>query len=425
MRFKGLLAILLLGVIVTLPAAGQETDDDASSVPQSDPAVDSQASPEDTGDPAGDAPAPEEEKKGTAIGLYVYAGVGQADVDPINTSMKTQATFLTESWVTLEENDWARAELGWRLANGKGDFRLRWNGYAESKYSATSTGKAQFVAAALPITVATDLPWWHVEIADGLLSAERRPPLWDQAIDDANNNGVADPEEVRYTDPPDLSHERAFADNLQNRVYNIDLLYGREWGGRRFSGRWWAGLRGYEYEGNLVGGAWLNVSQPGFGFTDGTTLRLLSFRQRATGWGPTGILEADFNFFNRVLQLYIQGQAAFVLEEVTADSGQFFTYVTSLGSTGSFQQPISAQLTESRDKSIWQTSGEIGLRVNLKFGLTFDVAYNVTGYLDAIMVPSQIQIADSAGQFESGAAAIWNTQDLVYEGWRAGVGFQF
>ena len=212
---------------------------------------------------------------------------------------------------------------------------------------------------------------------------------------------------------------------MQNRVYNVDLLYGREWGGRRFSGRWWAGLRSFEYEGNLIAGAWLNTSQPGLGFTDGTTLRLLSFRNTASGWGPTGIMEADFNFFGRVLQLYIQGQAAFVLEEVTADSGPFFTFVTSLGSGGSFQQPLPAQLTVTRDKTVWQTSGEIGLRVNLKFGLTFDLAYNVTGYLDAIILPAEIQIPGSAGQFGQGTTAIWNTQDLVYEGWRAGVGFQF
>ena len=35
MRLKGLFAILLAGVIVALPAVGQETDDDASSAPQS------------------------------------------------------------------------------------------------------------------------------------------------------------------------------------------------------------------------------------------------------------------------------------------------------------------------------------------------------------------------------------------------------
>ena len=37
--------------------------------------------------------------------------------------------------------------------------------------------------------------------------------------------------------------------------------------------------------------------------------------------------------------------------------------------------PIPTQLTESRDKSVWNTKAEVGLRFRFKAGLEFDLAY--------------------------------------------------
>ena len=67
------------------------------------------------------------------------------------------------------------------------------------------------------------------------------------------------------------------------------------------------------YEGNLLAGMWLNESPPGFGYTDDTFLRLLNFSQKMSGIGPTGLLEARWNFFNQHLQVYINGQVAFLM----------------------------------------------------------------------------------------------------------------
>ncbi len=220
-----------------------------------------------------------------------------------------------------------------------------------------------------------------------------------------------------------LTHTINVTDDLENTAMHIDLLYGREFGRRRYSARWWTGLRYFAYEGNLLAGAWLGASPPGEGFTDGTNLRLLNFAQETTGFGPTGIMEADFNFLDKHLQFFVSGQAAFMLLDLEADSGTFFTVVSDPISAVVF--PAEGNLNQSRTKSAWQTAAEGGVRYHLKNGLHFELAYNITGYLDVVINPPLIQIPQSLIEAAQGTSAVFNTQDLVSDGWRAGIGFQF
>jgi hypothetical protein len=278
-----------------------------------------------------------------------------------------------------------------------------------------------------------------VSIDNGALVAEKNPPRWDPLLDDANGDGAVSRDEVRQggpTDPFYVLNTRQVAPDLGNTAQHVDLVYGRQWGGRRFSGRWWGGLRYYNYEGNVIGGAWLNTALPGNGYTDGSTLRAINFYQEASGGGPTVAAEVDFNFFNKLMTIYAGAQAAFVLLELETDTGEFFTLVDPSNplSGTDVSNPVEAQLTESRTKSTWQNNAELGLRFTLKSGLEFEVAYHIQGYLDTILMPSRIQIPETANQAQDCSndadtpactTAIYQTQDLVLDGWRVGVGFQF
>jgi len=87
--------------------------------------------------------------------------------------------------------------------------------------------------------------------------------------------------------------------------------------------------------------------------------------------------------------------------------------------------PLPAQLEEKRDKSVWNTKAEAGLRIKLKAGLEFEFSYMIQGYLDAIINPETIQIPATIGQAAQGVSAVYNTQDITLDAWRVGVGFQF
>jgi hypothetical protein len=266
---------------------------------------------------------------------------------------------------------------------------------------------------------------------NGGMTTLRRPPQW-TLNDDTNGNRVVDDGEQRYpTDAECLANPafdcltatRSVTDDMLNRFQNWDLLYGRVWGPRNFQGRWFAGLRYFVYEGNVLAGAWLNDAVPGEGFTDGGFLRLLNFSQDMSGLGPTGLLEARWNFFNQRLQLYLNGQASFLIANVSADTGAFFTLVN-VTSTG-VVAPIPARLDEERDKSVWNTKAEIGLRLVFKSGLEVEAAYMAQGYLDAVLNPETIQIPQDIGQADQGISAVYTTQDIVLDAFRIGVGFQF
>jgi hypothetical protein len=250
--------------------------------------------------------------------------------------------------------------------------------------------------------------------------------------EDTNMDGLINSDEISYYDPASgdpppedfLEYTLGFTDDLQNQTNHIDLLYGREWGGRRYSGRWWAGMRYFTYEGNLVGTAWLQSGgDPGLGFSDGLAIRMFNFRQETTGIGPTGSMEARFNFFEGLLQAYLKGEAAFIVSDLSADSGPFFSLAVDPVDLDKVFL-VDGRLDLSKDKSAWHTGAEVGVRIKLANGLRFDLSYHIRGYLDSVLYPDGVSIP-RFGSTNSPKETGKPTQDLVFDGGRFGIGFQF
>ena len=167
---------------------------------------------------------------------------------------------------------------------------------------------------------------------------------------------------------------------------------------------------------------WLNLDAAGAGFTEGSLLKLLNFEQESSGIGPTGSWEVDFNFFEKGLVLFLRGQAAFLINQVESDSGEFFTVLNVGGSSSQF---AASRIQESRDKSSWQTTGEIGARIQFRNGLKLQLAASRTGFLDVVLSPISITIPDNAQQAPNGTSALLITKDLIFDSYNAGVAFQF
>ncbi len=200
-------------------------------------------------------------------------------------------------------------------------------------------------------------------------------------------------------------------------------MYRRDFGGRRYNGRWATGLRYFAYEGNTAAGAWLNIDLIGGGFTSATLLRVISFSQEASGAGPRVSLEFRQHFFRDRLTLYQQGRAAFVLQSLETDSGEFLTLVRD-----PVQQvfiPANARLRTDTNKSSWQPGLELGLRVRLLEGFHLYGAYVLDSFQDVVLYPVEITIPENPGQIPQGVTAIYKTQDLQMSGWLAGLTFQF
>ena len=132
-------------------------------------------------------------------------------------------------------------------------------------------------------------------------------------------------------------------------------------------------------------------------------------------------MEADFNFFESRLQLYIQGQFAFMVAKIDYDSAPFLTFAE----TGNELIPIPAQVSESLTKSVWQNSAEVGLRVNLKSGVGLEFSYGVTGLLDIVVMPRRLRIPANPQEASQGTSATNRTRDMIFSGWRAGLSYQF
>ena len=419
MRLNGIVArwspILLLA-IAPIVMAQEPADPPTTDDPQAQP---EQAEPQAT-------PPPEQQEKEKApFALYVEAGSGTYEPDDIDPSIETLSTHVASNTMSWDPQDFARVAIGWKLHRGRGDFRLIFNGYSESGYEVESVG----LLAALDPDEGTSpdvlgpLEWWYLTAKNGNVHTERWPPVWDADLDDANGNGFVDPGEQRYTNP-DLVLDSTTFESMQNRAQTYDLVFGNVWGPRRVQGRWFGGLRYFTYEGNIPAGAWLFTPPTGDGYTDGSLLRLLNFSQSSQGLGPTGLMEVRFNFFDQVFQLYANGQATFIVMNIDMDTGLFLTLVESTGNIGA-KVPIEARLAESQTKSTWQTGAEAGMRLRFKNGLKLEVSYGIVGFLDAIMLPTQIRIPENQQEAAQGSSAIYNTQDYVLTGWRAGLGFQF
>ena len=224
-------------------------------------------------------------KRKAPFGLYIGAGYGSASADDFDLSNQTLSSHTTTTTFSMDEHSYAQAAIGWHLGNNNGDFRLVFNGYSEDSFEVTSTGFAGVIQVAPGSSQPQfndNLPWWNLTISDGRLLSVRTPMIWEV---DTNGNGFVDLGEETAL-PADLTIDRPFTDNLQNRAQHWDALYGNSWGPRTFRGRWWAGLRYFQYEGNIIGTGWLATTSPGYGFTDGSFLHELrpeDDRRRANG----------------------------------------------------------------------------------------------------------------------------------------------
>lgn len=414
MRWNGLLA----GTVLLLVSLAMGT----SAVAQDEPVSPS----EEAGG--------EETKSKLPFGLYVEAATGVATADDINTSITTLSTHRSLNYLSLEDQVHARAALGWKLPHGQGEFRLRFDGFKEDGYRFSARGLQAALDQELlvedpllgNVSISGNLDWWALDVENGTLHAERTPPVWDPLTDDTNANSVVDPEEVRYPNV-DQEVDNTIASDLQNRAQLIEFMYGRGFGSGRYTARWWAGFRYFTFKGNTPAAAWLLTTTKGEGYTDNALVPLLNFYAQADGFGPTGSMEADFNFFDDRLTLYLQGQFAFMLLDLSVDSGPFSTFVEQepSGTEIRYLIPIDAHLTATRNKSTWQDAIEAGIRYKMKNGLQLELAYHKTGFLDVILTPIRIAIPENVEESRQGTSALYRTQDYILSGWRAGVAFQF
>jgi len=399
----------------------------ATPAQESEPTPPAQAPAAEAAAPSPDSEPPAKKKK-IENGLYVYVGAGSGDSHDIDSSIETLVRRTTTSTFSLPGVDYGKVALGWRLPNHRGDFRLTYNGYKETDFLFESTGYENTVDPALGLAavgVDDNLLWWTMTGKPGSLVSARTPPQWDTSHD-KNMNGRITADEVFYIGP-DLEQQRGLTDDLQNRVYTTDLTFGNSFGGRHFGSHWFGGLRFYGYEGNVLAGAWLDTGaagRAGEGWTDGVFLPPLLLHQDTSGWGPTGSMTADFKFFDERLTLYVKGQIAFTMSTIKVDTGPFFTIVVQT-SNPPLSIPAPAELVEERSKSVWNTNGEVGVRLNLKNGLELDLAYSATGFLDSVIMPLVLKVPGKAAEAPQGTSATYRTRDLILQVWRLGVGFQF
>jgi hypothetical protein len=353
--------------------------------------------------------------------LYVEFGIGQADAEEITTPIETAPYAFTESFLSLEGQDFGRAAVGWTLSNGRGTFLVAFEGYKESGYTFDSVGYETYLGGGDVGTLTDTLPWWQLSIEDGVLNSSRTPPRWNLS-DDANGDGLAQREEVRFP-VTDAVIQTGVPEDLVTRISTIDGLYQRDFGGRRISGRWDVGLRYFSFQGNLPATAWLTPITPGQGFTDGLESRLLVFHQDTTALGPTFSLEVQFHFFRKRLQLYAKSRGAFLSQTLDSDSGDFYTLARD-DSDGSWY-PSPARLQREVDKSVWNFGAEAGLRFRILEGFWLNLGYSHMAYQDSILLPVEISVPPNLDTVHQSTVAVYRTQDLTLKTFRGGLSFQF
>jgi hypothetical protein len=119
----------------------------------------------------------------------------------------------------------------------------------------------------------------------------------------------------------------------------------------------------------------------------------------------------------------MNGQFAFLLSKVETDTGDFFT-VTHGNANDELLTGV-ARLRADRSRTSWHTHLNAGARFNMKKGLTIELAYFKSGFLDAVLTPTELRIPQSSQELGQGTSALYATQDLVLDGWRGSVAFQF
>lgn len=394
---------------------------------QEDPAVPPEGeaeagSAEPTAEPTPEAkPSWWKETFGDKNALYLEVGFAGGAFDDIDPSVQTDTNHQSRANFEIDSILGGRAVLGWKLPSERGRYVLAFEGFKEDSYEFEASGFFNQVESAVGNQTTSSLyPWWSVRSSDsGWIEGVRNPPVWT----DTNGDGILDANEVA-SGPTDLTLSGPTTDTFKNTTQTWDLLYQREWGGRRFRGAWSAGVRAFLYEGTVPMAAWLGLEStpPGAQFTDGSVIRLVPLAQDTKGWGPTGSGEAQYNFARGRAVVYLQARAAFVLQDMAVDSGPFVTYARD-PSLGTILAP--ARLEESVDKSVWQVAGELGGRFRVLPGTHLLVSYVYRSYMNALLLPVEIQIPKTDAQADNGTIGLFKAHDIRIASYHFGFSFQF
>ena len=381
--------------------------------------------------PAAPPPAVEQKSKesffGTRFALYLEVRAGTSDADDVFTHIESTQNLESETSLKYEDLKHGEFTIGWTLPRDRGQYLFTYTGVADGGYSFDATGfqRAYFDPQGTENILESTLPWWHTTIRDGELRSVQKPPTWDSAVDDADGDSFPDPNEIHYpTITQDVS--RSVPDDLGSQLSTYDLYYRREFGGTRYHARWTAGARYLDFDAAFPMPIWNNVGagSPGLGYTEGIVNPIIVSQHSASGWGPVGSGEMQFNFFRRRLQLYGLVRAAFIVQEAEIDSGTFqFLARDNAGSGGTV--PRQGHFGTSIDKSSWNTTFEAGVRFRIVPGLHVFADWNKTGYLDPLIVPTTISLPSDSGQVDQPIGVSYKTEDIVLSTIQVGLSFQF
>lgn len=386
--------------------------------------------PKDDVPPApGEAPKKKDPFFGDHFAMYLETRGGPASVDTIDNSLQNGSRSYSANQFGFDGTTSGQFTAGWTLPRGRGQYLLTYTGVSEGTLELDATGsQASYQASAgqSPVTIGYQLPWWRISIRDGVVTSTKTPPVWNSSADDANENGFPDPGEIKYSGTPTNTLTAVVPKSIGNRIQTWDLYYRREFGGVRIRSRWTAGLRYLTFDGAIVTPAWVTSasSTNGFGYSDGSQLALILMQQSTTGWGPVGSGEIQFNFFRQRLTLYAMVQAAMLLESLETDSGTF-EYLARDPAAVDRYLPAAGRINQSLSKTSWNTTFEAGLRVRLLEGFNMILDWNTTGYLDTMLLPSDLLLPDNAPQVPLGATARFVSRDYVVSSINLGLSFQF
>ena len=402
--------------VVSLPALAEEPPPPKNDTPPAPTPVSTEA------------PKKKDPFFGDHFAMYFETRGGPASIDTIDNSLQSGYKSNSINNLNFSGSKSGQFTAGWTLPRGRGQYLLTYNGVSDGTLELDATGtQASYQRSGnqSPVVIAYQLPWWQITVRDGQMTTTKTPPLWNSLVNDTNENGVPDPDEIVYAPTPTVTLSATVPKSLGNRIQTWDLYYRREFGGVKIRSRWTAGLRYLTFDGAIATPAWVTgaSSSAGFGYSDGSQIGLILMQQSTTGWGPVGSGEIQFNFFRQRLTLYALVQAALILESLDTDSGTF-TYLARDPVIAAYFPGV-GRIQESLSKSTWNTTFEAGVRVRLLEGFNMILDWNTTGYLDTVLLPTDLSLPDNASQVALGTTARFVSRDFVVSSINLGLSFQF
>lgn len=412
-------ALCLLAVLPVPALAQDDTTPPTTPAPGPDASADAETPP-----PVDDG---KEGLFGKGLNLFIDVAAGQTQLDPIVTSIETSLDQTSSNLLQFDGHLNVQFEIGWKFTYDRGYLSLVFDAYGEQGYKLDATGNNTELQRppSSPTAAVEPVPWWFVSASDGKWTAQQFPPIWVETEDDANGNGQADPDEIRYESTPVLESSADVPESLQNNWQTWDLVYRRLFGKKKVGGVWSMGMRYFQYDGNLLATAWLGPQLGGVGYSDAAAFMPLSFRQETSGWGPIGSLGIIARFFRDSLEVYGEGQVGFILSKLRTETGEFFTVVRDGTLNLESLYPAAGDLEHSVNKDVWQLTGKIGVRYYITDALSIRGEYFKSGYQDSVLTATRISVPQSLGQVNRGTSALYNTTDLRFDGFRLGLRFQF